>query len=243
MDVRLLALQLDAPDPSVPAAFWSGLLGRAAVVEPAGTLLPGDGTQVGLRFVPSSEPKVTQNPAHLHLTSTGLADQQATVARALELGGRHVDVGQRPEEGHVVLGDPGGNELCVIEPGDAFLAGTGFLGEVTCRGTRAVGLFWSAALGWPLVWDHDEETAVQSPDGGTKVSWGGEPVDPDAPPQRQLLEVATTGDLAAAVDRLVALGASRVDTNPDPASDVVVLADPDGQVFHVHPERAATVTS
>ena len=121
----------------------------------------------------------------------------------------------------------------MIEPGDAFLAGTGFLGEVTCRGTRAVGLFWSAALGWPLVWDRDEETAVQSPDGGTKVSWGGEPVDPDAPPQRQRLELVAT-DLEAAVGRLVALGATRVDdpATPDPAL-AVTLADPDGQVFRV----------
>jgi predicted enzyme related to lactoylglutathione lyase len=243
MDVRLVALELDAPDPTAPATFWAGLLGRPVVVEPAGTLLPGDGTQVGLRFVPSAEPKVAQNPVHLHLTSTSLADQEATVARALALGGRHVDVGQLPEEPHVVLADPDGNELCVIEPGNAFLAGTGFLGEVTCRGTRAVGLFWSEALGWPLVWDRDEETAVQSPDGGTKVSWGGEPVDPDAPPQRQRLELAT-GDFPAAVDRLVALGATPVgDSAPDPTRDVVALTDPDGQVFLLRREREADATS
>ncbi|MGC5168166.1 VOC family protein [Luteimicrobium sp. DT211] len=234
MDVRLVAIQLDAPDPAVPATFWAGLLGRGTVVEPAGTLLPGDGTQVGVRFVRSAEAKVGQNPVHLHLTSTSLADQRATVTRALELGGRHVDVGQLPEEGHVVLGDPDGNELCVIEPNEPYLAGTGFLGEVTCRGTRDVGLFWSEALGWPLVWDQDEETAVQSPDGGTKVSWGGEPVDPAAPPQRQRLELAATGELRPAVERLVALGATVVDdpATPDPA-DALTLADPDGQVFRL----------
>ncbi len=33
---------------------------------------------------------------------------------ALELGARHLDVGQRPEEGHVVLADPDGNEFCVL---------------------------------------------------------------------------------------------------------------------------------
>jgi hypothetical protein len=73
------------------------------------------------------------------------------VARALELGGRHVDVGQRPEEGHVVLADPDGNEFCVIEAGNTFLAGTGFIGALACDGTREVGLFWSEALRWPLV--------------------------------------------------------------------------------------------
>lgn len=61
-------------------------------------------------------------------------------------------------------------------PANIFLAGCGFLGEVSCDGTREVGLFWRDALGWPLVWDQDEETAAQSPRGGTKVSWGGSPV-------------------------------------------------------------------
>ena len=78
-----------------------------------------------------------------------------------------------------MLADPEGNEFCVIEPGNAFLAGCGFLGELACDGTRDVGLFWSEALGWPLVWDQDEETAIQSPRGGTKVAWGGPPVAPN----------------------------------------------------------------
>ena len=44
--------------------------------------------------------------------------------------------------------------------------------------TREVGLFWSEALGWPLVWDQNEQTAIQSPHGGTKVAWGGPPLRP-----------------------------------------------------------------
>ncbi len=35
------------------------------------------------------------------------------MATALGLGAGHLDVGQRPEEGHVVLADPDGNEFCV----------------------------------------------------------------------------------------------------------------------------------
>lgn len=68
----------------------------------------------------------------------------------------------------------------MIEPGNNYLAGCGFLGELACDGTREVGLFWSNALDWLLVWDQDQETAIQSPDGGTKISWGGEPA---APPE------------------------------------------------------------
>ena len=98
---------------------------------------------------------------HFDLTSTSLEDQQETVARALGLGARHIDVGQLPEEEHVVLADPEGNEFCVIEPGNNFLADCGFIGALSSDGSREVGCFWSGALGWPLVWDQDEETAIR----------------------------------------------------------------------------------
>jgi hypothetical protein len=126
---------------------------------------------------------------------------------ALRLGGRRIDVGQGPDDKHVVLADPGGNELCVIEPGNNYLAGTGYLGEVTCDGTRDVGLFWRDALGWPLVWDRNEQTAVQSPLGGTKISWdswGGPPVEPKNGRNRQRFDLATA-DPANEAQRLVSL--------------------------------------
>jgi predicted enzyme related to lactoylglutathione lyase len=155
------------------------------------------------------------------------------VERAIALGGAHLDVGQRPKEGHVVLADPEGNEFCVIEPHNSYLAGCGRLGEVACDGTRKVGLFWSAALGWPLVWDQDEETAVQSPLGGTKVAWGGEPVATQAGPNRQRFEVTCVGDVRAEADRLVALGASRLDSAR--REHGALLADPDGNELVLQP--------
>jgi hypothetical protein len=48
--------------------------------------------------------------------SVGADDQQESVARLVGLGAHHIDIGQRPEEGHVVLADPDGNELWVIDP-------------------------------------------------------------------------------------------------------------------------------
>ncbi len=83
--------------------------------------------------------------------------------RLIELGARHIDVGQRPDEQHVVLADPEGNELCVIEPDNSFLADCGRLGSITCDGSPETGYFWSHALGWPLVWDQDGETAIRAP--------------------------------------------------------------------------------
>lgn len=228
MPSRLLAVTFDAHDPTRVAAFWAGLLGREAVPEAGGALVPGDDTQVGLRFVASDSVQTGPRLLHLHLTSTSTEDQQRTVDRALALGAGHLDVGQDPDDDFVVLADPEGNEMCVIGPRNGFLAGTGFLGEVTCDGTREVGLFWSAALGWPLVWDQDEETAVQSPAGGTKVSWGGPPVEPRHARNRQRLDLVAP-DVGSEAERLVALGATRLRG----VDDGVELADPDGNEFTV----------
>ena len=229
MHSRLFALTIDAHDPARLASFWAGVLGRVVVDDLRGALVPGSDTQVGLRFMLSGAEKVGLNRVHLHLTSSSSTSQQDIVAAALELGAAHIDVGQLPEEGHVVLADPEGNEFCVIEPGNSFLAGCGFLGELACDGTRQVGLFWAEALDWPLVWDEDQETAVQSPHGGTKVAWGGPPVGPKHGRNRQRFDLALAdGDLAAEIDRLVALGATRLGSAADGA---IELVDPDGNEF------------
>ena len=221
-------MTFEVADASTAAAFWAGLLERDVLEEPGGALVAGDETQVGLRFVTSDTEQVGPRRLHLHLTSSSLEDQQRTVETALRLGGRHLDVGQAPDAGYVVLADPGDNELCVIEPHNSFLAGTGRLGEVTCDGTRDVGLFWRDALDWSLVWDENQETAVQSPLGGTKVSWGGPPVEPKHGRNRQRFDLVTA-DPSSEADRLSSLGATlRVEL-----PDGVELADPDGNEFGV----------
>jgi len=121
-----------------------------------------------------------------------------------------------------------------LKPGNRFLAGCERLGSITCDGTRQVGLFWSAALGWPLVWDQDEETAIRAPDGsGPLITWGGPPLPAKNGTNRLHLEVApTSGDHDAEVERLLSLGASRVDIDQGDV-DRVVMADPDGNEFVV----------
>ena len=232
MTSHLYALVFDAFDPGRLAPFWAGLLGREMVADTDGgiALPPSDDTGFRIEFFPTQDPRTGPNPMHLHLTSTSLDDQQSTVAKSLELGGRHIDVGQRPEEGHVVLADPEGNEFCVIEPGNSFLAGCGFLGELACDGSPEVGYFWSEALGWPLVWDQDQETAIQSPAGGTKIAWGGPPEDPKNGKNRLHFDLAPPagGDQQAEVDRLVSLGATRIDIGQGDVS-WVVMADPERQ--------------
>ncbi|MFI7116361.1 VOC family protein [Amycolatopsis sp. NPDC049868] len=216
MAATLHALDIAAHDPHALERFWSGLLGRAI-----------EDTGFRLSFVRSDEPKTRQNQMHFDLTSESLDDQRRTVAKALELGGRHIDIGQLPEEKHVVLADPEGNEFCVIEPGNGFLAECGFVGAVASDGSQEVGYFWSKALGWPLVWDQDQETAIRSPHGGPKITWGGPPFTPKTGPNR--LRFVLTGPVSE-VERLVSLGATRLGTDRDGRLE---MADPDGNEFSV----------
>ncbi|WP_441247885.1 VOC family protein [Kitasatospora sp. McL0602] len=238
MTSQLFAICFNATRPSGLARFWSGLLGweLADGTDQGTVILPPDAAGFRIRFLPSQEPKTRQNQAHFDLTSATPEDQQQTVARALGLGGKHLDVGQLPEEGHVVLADPDGNEFCVIGAGNNFLADTGSIGALACDGTQQVGYFWSEALGWPLVWDQDEETAIQSPNGGTKITWGGPPVAPKTGPNRLYLELALPADAdrEAEIARLVALGATRTDVGD---SDRALMLDPDGNEFSLRRPR------
>lgn len=217
MAVRLLTLVVRTSEPEAASRFWSALLG------------PDGSAPLGLRFVATDEPRRGLNPFHVHLSSNDRT-QAATVERALALGATHLDVGQLPDESHVVLADPGGDELCVIEEGNGWLAGTGFLGELAADGTRDLGVFWGRALDWPLVHDEDGETAISSPDGAVKIAWGGEPLNPKHRPDRTYLEL-TVDDLDADVERLVGLGASVVARH----GEEVELADPDGNEVRVRP--------
>ena len=236
MTAHLHAVSVDANDPRGLARFWAGVLGREMVGDPGHgiALPPSDDSGFQVRFLPSDEPKVGSNRIHFDLTSTSLEDQRRRVDRALELGGRHIDIGQSPDEGHVVLADPEGNEFCVIEPDNRFLADTDLIGAVNCDGSQAVGYFWSEALGWPLVWDQDEETAIQAPHGGSKIAWGGPPVAPKTGKNRWHLDIAPSveGDQRTEVDRLVSLGARRIDIGQGEVG-WVVMADPDGNEFCV----------
>lgn len=243
MTVQLVALAWDANDPLRLARFWADALHwdvDESDDEIVG-LVPTDGTRFRIEFGLVADGKVEKNRIHLDLTTSSLEDQQETVDRALRSGGSHVDVGQGPEATHVVLADPEGNELCIIEPTNNFLATTGRLGSITCDGSVAVGHFWSEALGWPLVWDQDDETAIRHPDGtGPFITWGG-PLAPKLAKNRLHLDIAppADGDQHAEVQRLISLGASTIDIGQGDV-DWVVMADPDGNELCVLTPREHT---
>jgi predicted enzyme related to lactoylglutathione lyase len=237
MTSRLVNLGFDANDPLRLARFWATAL-RWEVedeTEDEVGVVPTDGTGFRLLFLPVPEHKTGQNRIHLDLTTTSIEDQTESVETLVRVGARHIDIGQGPDDDHVVLADPEGNELCILAPGNTFLSGAGRLGAINCDGTRKVGYFWSEALGWPLVWDQDEETAIRTPDlTGPLITWSGPPLIPKAAKNRLHLDIAPPpgGDQQAEVERLVALGATRVDIGQ---GDVtwVVMADPDDNEFCV----------
>jgi hypothetical protein len=224
----MAAVTFQATDPVLVGTFWGELLGRAILQDADGILVPGDRSQVGLRFVGETIEKPARNRLHIHLTSETLDDQRKIVETVLRLGGRRRGSRPLPVGRDIYLSDPDGSEICVIPPGNAYLAGCGFLGEVTCNGTRVAGLFWRDALEWALVWDQGEQIAIQSPEGGTKIGWDDWGETNDAGWNRQRFELSAS-DLATELKRLVALGATRIAN----LGDVVRMVDPDGSEFLV----------
>jgi catechol 2,3-dioxygenase-like lactoylglutathione lyase family enzyme len=164
---QLKSLCFLAHNPQDLAHFWAETLNWSVKDETSARveLTPSDGTRFTVIFVPASEKKRGKNRLHIDLSTTSLDDQASMVERLTKLGAHHINIGQGSDAPYVVLADPDGNEFCVLEPGNSFVTYQSRLGSITCDGSREVGYFWSKVLGWPLVWDQDEETAIRDPDG------------------------------------------------------------------------------
>jgi predicted enzyme related to lactoylglutathione lyase len=235
MAPRLWSVEFDANDRVALARFWAAALGWVyAEDKDYSSITGGDGTLRRLGFVTAPNEKKSANWMHFDLASKSIEDQRDTVERLVDLGAHHIDVGQGSDSDHVVLADPEGNEFCVLEPGNSFVDDAGLLGSLTCDGSPTVGYFWSNVLGWPLVWDQDDETAIRSPDGGLFITFGGPPASPKHAKNRLHIDIAppNDGDQRAEIDRLVSLGATRIDIGQGDVS-WVVMADPDGNEFCV----------
>ena len=104
---------IDAGDPPRLARWWAEALGYQITSErPDEVEIRRDRDHLpSLIFVPVPEPKSGKNRLHIDLRPD---DQDAEVERLVDMGARHVDVGQTPEVAWVVLADPEGNEFCVL---------------------------------------------------------------------------------------------------------------------------------
>ena len=103
---------------------------------------------------------------------------------------------------------------------------------------RAVA-FWSAALDYEPLREINDDFVILVPAAGRsgqRISINAsDEAPPDVPHVHLDLYAGDAADQAAEVERLVALGATRVDwpLYPDEPHDYVVLADPDGNRFCV----------
>jgi predicted enzyme related to lactoylglutathione lyase len=149
------------------------------------------------------------------------------VDRALAAGARPVDVGQG-DVPWVVLGDPEGNEFCVLEH-RAVYADSGRVASIVMDtpDPAALAPFWAAATGWEVVRAEPGFASLRAPDGRGPWLELLRTNDVKVGKNRVHLDVRRADGL---LDRLLALGAAHVDVGQ---GDVpwVVLEDPQGNEF------------
>jgi predicted enzyme related to lactoylglutathione lyase len=242
MPTRLVHLVIDARDPVGLAAFWAAALGwelaagedGEAVVWPAGFDYPGIAA-LPLVFVPVPEPKTGKNRVHLDLASASAQDQADTARRLRDLGATPADVGQG-DVPWVVLADPEGNELCVLDPRPMY-RGTGPVAAVVvdCTNPARLARFWANAAGWRARGSEQNIFSLRSTSGaGPFVELLRVPGDAKSAKNRIHLDVAPFpgGDNHAEAGRLCRVGATAIDIGQGPVS-WVVLGDPEGNEFCV----------
>jgi hypothetical protein len=116
---RLAAIVVDARRPLALALFWVAASGWQAVsglADGEGVRLAGpSGGPPYLELIAVPGAKVTKNRVHLDVAPLAGAARDDEVRRLLEAGAQPAHVGQGPDVPWVVLADPEGNELCVVE--------------------------------------------------------------------------------------------------------------------------------
>lgn len=103
---------VEARDPRVLGLWWRDALGWVVVNDDPGAfeIRPTADRLPGLLFVAATEPKTKKNRLHFDFRPD---DRDAEVERLLALGATRLDIGQG-EQSWIVLGDPEGNEFCVL---------------------------------------------------------------------------------------------------------------------------------
>jgi Glyoxalase-like domain len=141
---------IDARDPRLVGRFWESLLGCEMLTDEPDvyeTRLAVEGWPYLDLCFPEVTDALTPEP-RLHVDLLGGAQQGEVVQRALDLGARHLDIGQR-DVPWVVLADPEGNPFCVMEERAAY-AGTGPIAALVLESAdpdRDASL-WAAISGW-----------------------------------------------------------------------------------------------
>jgi predicted enzyme related to lactoylglutathione lyase len=108
---------------------------------------------------------------------------------------------------------------------------------VDARDCELLARFWSAALGWRITVETDDEWCIEPPEGSPAVDVAPDILFvkvPDAKTVKNRLHLdLRPADQRSQVQRLVDLGARRVDVGQPRDVSWVVLADPEGNEFCV----------
>ncbi len=115
MPSRIAVIAIDAVNPRLVTEFWCNVLGWHVVDEDDGVIsvAPPDGAWPTIDVLGVAERKAVKNRLHLDLRADGVATPDE-LERLLSLGARRVDIGQGPDVSWVVLGDPEGNQFCLL---------------------------------------------------------------------------------------------------------------------------------
>jgi hypothetical protein len=224
---RLTSITVDSVDYVAQARWWAEALGTRVTGEAedeAWLTLP---CGLELLFGPVPEPKATKNRIHLDLATYSPDDYLAVVDRLVGLGAEPVDVGQPDDVDWMVLADPEGNELCVLEPRphenyDGPVAAIVF----DTAKPAEIAPFWALATGFRRYDGNDVWVELRRRDGrGPQLALCAER-EPKAGKLRIHLDVAPLAgaDHQAEVEALVAAGGRRIDIGQGDVS-WVVLAD------------------
>jgi predicted enzyme related to lactoylglutathione lyase len=110
-------LVIDTHDLRRLSRFWADALRWHILSEQPREVVIGPAVDApfGICFMPTPDRKATKNRLHLDLT-TDADDRDSEIQRLLDLGARHVAVGQTGAESWTVFADPEGNEFCVVRP-------------------------------------------------------------------------------------------------------------------------------
>ena len=155
--MQLENLVIDAVEPQTLGRFWEAVIGGETLTDAPGIyetrLSVADGPWLDLCVQPVAEPPTGEaaRAPRLHPDLLGGERQAEVVERLLGLGARHLDVDQ-VDVPWVVLADPEGNPLCVMEERASYDA-TGPLAALPLRSADPDrdADFWAWLTGWTEV--------------------------------------------------------------------------------------------
>lgn len=233
--MRLENIVWDARDPRLLGRFWAAAVGAEQLVdEPDGfeaRVALSDDVFLDLCFQRVTAP--SSAPARLHPDLMGGARQPEVVARLLELGAVHVDIGQG-DVPWAVLADPEGNSFCVMAEREIH-RGTGPIAALPMDSADPArdARFWAAVTGW-VPWQGTPGAAtLRHPSGaGPLLELCPEP-EPKRGKNRMHLDVRPEAGEHGVTERLTALGAVRIS---EPGEfPWLQFVDPSGNEFCVLP--------